>query len=141
MADTSGMAEEETQVSSSDEIDPRMDVYVWDMDETLILLNSLMKSSYVEAFNGLKDVPKCVELGRIDGVFVLQIENYIKLFLDVMSKYDDGRDLFDYDFNKDELGPPHDDVNKRKLAYRPKILADGNEDGVNEIQEIQSNIK
>ncbi|XP_058723469.1 uncharacterized protein LOC131595192 [Vicia villosa] len=50
MAATSGIAEEETQVSSSDEIDPRLDVYVWDMDETFILLNSLLKSSYAEAW-------------------------------------------------------------------------------------------
>ncbi|XP_058765101.1 eyes absent homolog [Vicia villosa] len=133
MAATSGIALEETQVSSSDEINPRLDVYVWDMDETLILLNSLLKSSYAEAFNGLKDVQKGVELGRMwenlilqlcdDNFFYDQIENYNKPFLDVMSKYDDGRDLSDYDFNKDELGPPHDDVNKRKLAYRHRVIA------------------
>jgi len=54
---------------------------------------------------------------------VLQIESYNKPFLDVMSKYDDGKDLSDYDFNQDELGPPHDDANKRKLAYRHRIIA------------------
>ncbi|CAI8609440.1 unnamed protein product [Vicia faba] len=133
MAATSGIAEEETQVSSSDENNPRLDVYVWDMDETLILLNSLLKSSYAESFNGLKDVRKGVELGRMwenlilqlcdDNFFYGQIENYNKPFLDVMSEYDDGRDLSDYDFNTDELGPPHDDVNKRKLAYRHRVIA------------------
>lgn len=133
MAATSGIAEEDTQVSSSDDIDPRLDVYVWDMDETLILLNSLLKSSYAEAFNGLKDAQKGVELGKVwenlilqlcdDNFFYDQIENYNKPFLDVLSKYDDGRDLSDYDFNKDGLGPPHDDVNKRKLAYRHRVIA------------------
>ncbi|KAI5417793.1 eyes absent homolog [Lathyrus oleraceus] len=133
MAATSGIAEEDTQVSSSDDVDPRLDVYVWDMDETLILLNSLLKSSYAEAFNGLKDAQKGVELGKVwenlilqlcdDNFFYDQIENYNKPFLDVLSKYDDGRDLSDYDFNRDGLGPPHDDVNKRKLAYRHRVIA------------------
>lgn len=57
------------------------------------------------------------------GFLCLQIENYNKPFLDVLSKYDDGRDLSDYDFNKDGLGPPRDDVNKRKLAYRHRVIA------------------
>ncbi|KAJ1428950.1 HAD-like superfamily [Sesbania bispinosa] len=134
MATASGMAEEETQVFSSNSIHPRLDVYVWDMDETLILLNSLLKSSYAEAFNGLKDVQKGVELGRMwenlilqicdDYFFYEQIENYNKPFLAALTQYDDGRDLSDYDFNQDELGPPHDDVNKRKLAYRHRIVAE-----------------
>lgn len=163
MAAASGTSEEETRVSSGDNIHPRLDVYIWDMDETLILLNSLLKSSYAEAFNGLKDVQKGVELGKMWenlilqlcddhffyeqvrfgflvqvfsmacfllwrvslmwGVFVLQIESYNKPFLDVLSKYDDGKDLSDYDFNQDELGPPLDDANKRKLAYRHRIIA------------------
>jgi eyes absent family protein 2 len=133
MAAASGMTDEEKQVSSIDNIHPRLDVYVWDMDETLILLNSLLKSSYAEAFNGLKDVQKGVELGKMwenlilkvcdDHFFYEQIENYNQPFLDVLSKYDDGRDLSDYDFNQDELGPPHDDANKRKIAYRHRIIS------------------
>lgn len=67
------MAEEEIQVSSSNNIHPRLDVYVWDMDETLILLNSLLKSSYAEAFNGLKDAQKGVELGRMWENLILQL--------------------------------------------------------------------
>jgi eyes absent family protein 2 len=59
----------------------------------------------------------------LGGVSVLQIENYNQPFLDVLSKYDDGRDLSDYDFNQDELGPPHDDANKRKIAYRHRIIS------------------
>ncbi|XP_045786223.1 eyes absent homolog isoform X2 [Trifolium pratense] len=133
MAAASEITKEETQVSSNDNIHPRLDVYVWDMDETLILLNSLLKSSYAEAFNGLKDVQKGVELGKMwenlilklcdDHFFYEQIENYNKPFLDVLSKYDDGRDLSDYDFNQDELGSPHDDANKRKIAYRHRIIS------------------
>ncbi|CAJ1943125.1 unnamed protein product [Sphenostylis stenocarpa] len=118
---------------SGNSVHPRLDVYVWDMDETLVLLNSLLKSSYAEAFNGLKDVGKGVEIGRMwenlilqtcdDYFFYEQIETYNEPFLDALAQYDDGRDLSDYDFNQDELGSPHDDANKKKLAYRHRVIA------------------
>jgi eyes absent family protein 2 len=73
MAAASGMTDEEKQVSSIDNIHPRLDVYVWDMDETLILLNSLLKSSYAEAFDGLKDVQKGVELGKMWENLILKV--------------------------------------------------------------------
>ncbi|RDX89219.1 Eyes absent-like 2 [Mucuna pruriens] len=133
MTSASGMPEKETQLLSSNSVHPRLDVYVWDMDETLVLLNSLLKSTYAEAFNGLKDVQKGVEIGRMwenlilkicdDYFFYEPIENYNKPFLDALAQYDDGRDLSDYDFNQDELGSPHDDANKRKLAYRHRVIA------------------
>lgn len=59
----------------------------------------------------------------MDFLFPLQIENYNEPFLDIMSQYDDGKDLSDYDFNQDGLGPPHDEENKRKLAYRHRVIA------------------
>ncbi|QCD81450.1 eyes absent homolog [Vigna unguiculata] len=134
MADAVGMPEQDTPIFSGNNVRPRLDVYVWDMDETLVLLNSLLKSSYAEAFNGLKDVQKGVEIGRMwenlilqtcdDYFFYEQIENYNKPFLDALAQYDDGRDLSDYDFNKDELGAPQDDANKRKLAYRHRVIAE-----------------
>lgn len=40
-------------------------VYIWDMDETLILLKSLLNGAFAETYNGLKDVQKGVELGRM----------------------------------------------------------------------------
>ena len=52
-----------------------------------------------------------------------QIENYNKPFLDALIQYDDGRDLSGYDFDQDGFGPPHDDDNKRKLAYRHRDIA------------------
>ena len=54
---------------------------------------------------------------------VMQIENCNKPFLDALSQYDDGRDLSDYDFSEDGFGPLNDDINKRKLAYRHRIIA------------------
>lgn len=41
-----------------------------------------------------------------------------------MADYDDGRKLSDYDFNHDGFGNPIDDVNKRKLAYRHRVIAE-----------------
>lgn len=52
-----------------------------------------------------------------------QIENYNEPFLDAMREYDDGKDLSEYDFSKDGFGPPIDDPNKRKLAYRHRVIA------------------
>lgn len=53
----------------------------------------------------------------------MQIENYNQPFLDVLSEYDDGRDLSNYDFDQDGFGPPCDDGNKRKLAFRQRVIA------------------
>lgn len=72
MADAVGMPEQDTPIFSGNNVRPRLDVYVWDMDETLVLLNSLLKSSYAEAFNGLKDVQKGVEIGRMWENLILQ---------------------------------------------------------------------
>lgn len=52
-----------------------------------------------------------------------QIENCNQPFLDVFKQYDDGRDLSDYNFSMDEFGPLADDINKRKLAYRDRLIA------------------
>ena len=49
------------QQDSKDQI---LTVYIWDMDETLILLKSLLNGAYAEAFNGSKDVQKGIEIGK-----------------------------------------------------------------------------
>lgn len=111
----------------------KMYVYIWDMDETLILLKSLLNGTYAEAFNGSKNVQKGIELGEMWEKHILQlcdqyffyeqIENYNEPFLDALSEYDDGRDLSDYDFNKDGFSTPYDNPNKTKLAYRHRVIA------------------
>lgn len=147
--------------------DEKLDVYIWDMDETLILLKSLLTGTYAEGFNGVKNVQEGVEIGKnwekqilslcddhffyeqvscfayawtwvvyvylfyaLDGnldfeilVWLVQIENHNKPYLDVLSRYDDGRNLSEYDFSKDEFGASYDDDNKRKLAYRHRVIA------------------
>ncbi|XP_059656759.1 eyes absent homolog [Cornus florida] len=111
----------------------KLKVYIWDMDETLILLKSLLNGTYAEVFNGLKDVQKGVEIGKIwekhilqvsdENFFYEQIENCNNPFVDALSQYDDGRDLSDYNFHQDDFSPSHDDISKRKLAYRHRIIA------------------
>jgi len=167
-------------------------VYIWDMDETLILLKSLLNGTYAEAFNGLKDVQRGIDIGKMwekyildvcDNYFFyeqvsflvycchiiaflmlfrfdlcrfvsdflnyvcflsvstvseqkflgdlsypniaicLQIENYNQPIAHALSQYDDGCDLSHYDFSQDSISAPNDDLNKRKLAYRHRIIA------------------
>lgn len=54
-------------------MDKRVDVYIWDMDETLILLKSLLNGTYAEAFDGLKDVQKGVEIGKMWEKHILDL--------------------------------------------------------------------
>ncbi|KAJ7952666.1 Plant intracellular Ras-group-related LRR protein [Quillaja saponaria] len=117
-------ADQNPKVSAKSSMDHKLNAYIWDMDETPILLKSLLNGTYAVAFNGLKDVQKSIEIGKMwekhilhlcdDFFFYEQIENYNKPFLDALSQYDDGRDLSDYDFNQDGLDSPHDDANKKK---------------------------
>lgn len=120
--------------------DGKMNVFIWDMDETLILLQSLINGNYAEAFNGLKNVKNGREIGKIwenqilqicdDYFFYEQIENFNQPHLDVTCQYDDGQDLSDYDFDKDGFGALLDDVNKRKLAYRHRTIANNYRKGL-----------
>ncbi|KAK9120696.1 hypothetical protein Syun_018313 [Stephania yunnanensis] len=121
------------KIIRTDAIEQKINVYIWDMDETLILLKSLLNGTYAEAFNGSKDVQKGKEIGRMwedhllrvcdDYFFYEQIENCNKPSLDALSDYDDGRDLSDYDFGKDRFTSPYDDPSRRKLAYRYRVIA------------------
>ncbi|XP_057822547.2 eyes absent homolog [Cryptomeria japonica] len=107
-------------------------VYIWDMDETLILLKSLLNGKYAEPFSGSKDVQHGIKIGRrwerhilqvCDEFFYYeQVENFNESHLDAWSDYDDGMDLSNYDFNNDNLAEPSDDVNRRKHAYRYRCI-------------------
>ncbi|KQK19999.1 eyes absent homolog 2 [Brachypodium distachyon] len=118
-------------------------VYVWDMDETLILLKSLLDRSFAGHFEGLKDLDKGVEIGKrweniilevCDGHFFYEeIENYNEPCLNSLLQYDDGKDLTKYDFEADCFSSPYDDANKRKLAYRHRAIADKYAKGLEKI--------
>lgn len=73
MGDNLHVPHEETKGIVEDTVDGRLDVYIWDMDETLILLKSLLNGMYAEAFNGLKDAQKGVEIGKIWEKHILDL--------------------------------------------------------------------
>lgn len=52
-----------------------VNVYIWDMDETLILLRSLLNGTYAESFNGSKDVQRGVEIGKMWEKHILKISD------------------------------------------------------------------
>ncbi|CAM0912442.1 unnamed protein product [Alopecurus aequalis] len=114
--------------------DQPMNVYVWDMDETLILLKSLLDGSFAGHFEGLKDHEKGTKLGKRweniilelcdEHFFYEEIENYNEPYLNALYEYDDGKNLTKYDFEADCFSSPYDDVNKRKLAYRQRAIGE-----------------
>lgn len=53
--------------------DRKVKVYVWDMDETLILLKSLLNGTYAEAHGGSKDVQKGKEIGKMWEKLILDL--------------------------------------------------------------------
>ncbi|XP_015866001.3 eyes absent homolog [Ziziphus jujuba] len=140
MGESTSVADLKTKGFTKNNMDHKVNVYVWDMDETLILLKSLLNGTYAEAFNGSKDVQEGIEIGKVWEKYILdlcdnhffyeQIENYNKPFLGALSQYDDGRDLSEYDFNHDGFGPPYDDASKTKLAYRHRVIAHNYKQGL-----------
>ncbi|KAK1285668.1 hypothetical protein QJS10_CPB20g01280 [Acorus calamus] len=133
---------DQSSTSNNATKDP-VNVYIWDLDETLILLKSLLTGAYAEALNGLKDSQTGVKIGKCweklilqvcdEHYFYEQIENYNEPFIDSLLEYDDGRDLSGYDFSNDGLSPPFDDSIKRKLAYRHRVIAQKYEQGLHNI--------
>ncbi|XP_057792556.1 eyes absent homolog [Salvia miltiorrhiza] len=124
-------------------MDQKLKVYIWDMDETLILLKSLLTGTYAGAFNGLKDVQNGVNLGKLWENHILkvcdthffydQIESFNQPYLDFLNQYDDGADLSSYNFSQDGFGPVLDALNKRKLAYRHRVVAEKYRKGLHNI--------
>lgn len=133
--------------SSDAERNGHTNVYIWDMDETLILLKSLLDGTYAQSFNGSKDVRKGIEIGKYWENHILevcdkyfyyeQIENYNEPFLSSLIKYDDGKELSDYDFNNDGFSHPYDDANKRKLAYRHRMIREKYAKGLRDVLDQQ----
>ncbi|KAJ4848016.1 hypothetical protein Tsubulata_009346 [Turnera subulata] len=144
MGDNSVVYDKKVEDFAEKPVNQVTNVFVWDMDETLILLKSLLNGAYAKAFNGEKDEQKGVEIGRTwenrilelsdELFFYEEIENYNKPYLDALKEYDDGRDLSDYDFGKDGFGPPYDDdANRRKLAYRHRVIANKYKQGLHNV--------
>ncbi|KAJ8434194.1 hypothetical protein Cgig2_004665 [Carnegiea gigantea] len=145
MADSTGagLPFQNEKLDSENESSQKKIVYIWDMDETLILLKSLLNGTYAEAFNGLKDVQRGIDIGKMWEKYILdvcdnyffyeQIENYNQPIVHALSQYDDGCDLSSYDFSQDSISAPSDNLNKRKLAYRHRIIAHKYKQGLHSI--------
>lgn len=124
-------------------MDPKRKIYIWDMDETLILLKSLLNGSYAGAFNGMKNAENGAKIGRLWENHILQVcdryffykqvENINQPYLDILNEDDDGLDLSDYDFNADGFCLPLDASNRRKLAYRHRAIAEKYRKGLYDI--------
>lgn len=54
-------------------MDQKMNVFIWDMDETLILLKSLINEKFAESFNGSKNWTTGVRIGKAWEKHLLQI--------------------------------------------------------------------
>ena len=48
-------------------------VFVWDLDETLIIFQTLLDGRYVELFDGFKDTHKATLLGRRWETLILEV--------------------------------------------------------------------
>lgn len=61
------------EVSPGNTITEKLNVYIWDMDETLILLKTLLDGTYAKSFNGLKDIKQGIEIGKMWEKLILQV--------------------------------------------------------------------
>ncbi|KAG0570103.1 hypothetical protein KC19_6G138800 [Ceratodon purpureus] len=120
-----------------DEVQKRVTIsdptlYVWDLDETLIIFQTLRNGRYAELHKGCKDPQEACELGKRweslildicdDYFFYKQVENFNEPSLLSLQDFDDGADLSDYNFDGDNLTVPVDAANKKKLAYRHRFV-------------------
>lgn len=109
-------------------------VYVWDLDETLILFQSLLTGQWARAVGGDVAEARGLELGGVwerlildlcdNHMFFKQMESIDQPSLRHIALYDDGADLGGYDFGADGLGPPTSDDERRKLAYRYRYMVE-----------------
>lgn len=75
MGESTSVADQKTKGFAKNTVDQKINVYIWDMDETLILLKSLLNGAYAEAFNGLKDVQEGVEIGKLWEKYILDLSD------------------------------------------------------------------
>nr|SVE94139.1 EOG090X0398 [Simocephalus serrulatus] len=84
-------------------------VFIWDLDETIIIFHSLMTGSYASRFG--KDVPGSIQLGvgmeelifnlSDSHFFFNDLEECDQVHIDDVSSDDNGQDLSNYNFRSD----------------------------------------
>lgn len=81
--------EESTRVfaKSAKDQKEKLNVYVWDMDETIILLKSLLDGTYAKAFGGSKDVKRGEELGKMWEKEILDLCDHFFFYEQVRSRF------------------------------------------------------
>lgn len=115
-------------------------VFVWDMDETLIVFQTLLDGQYVELFDGSKDSHKATQLGRRwerlvlevcdEYFFYQQTEEFNHPNVDSLQEYDDGINLDEYKFEDMSLTPPLDAEDLQKLRYLYRYISQLYEQGL-----------
>lgn len=62
-------------------------VFVWDMDETLIIFQTLLDGRYVGLFDGYKDCQKATHLGRRWEQLILEVCDEYFFYQQVLSSH------------------------------------------------------
>lgn len=117
-------------------------VFVWDLDETLIIFQTLLDGRYVQHFDGFKDSAKAVGLGRRwerlilevcdDYFFYNQVEDYNYPNVISLQAYDDGADIADFTFG-DNLKPPLHTSDLTKLSHVHRYATNRYEQGLEKL--------
>lgn len=73
MSESASVSDQKAKGLVENSLDQTKNVYIWDMDETLILLKSLLNGTYAEAFNGSKNVKEGLEIGKMWEKHILDL--------------------------------------------------------------------
>eukprot|EP00850_Spirogloea_muscicola_P023724 SM000382S14598 [mRNA] locus=s382:25012:27688:- [translate_table: standard] len=105
-------------------------VFVWDLDETLIVFQSLLSGDFAAAVG--KDPNAGRALGSRweelildfcdDQFFFKEMEDVDQVSINEVAAADDLADLGGYDFGGDNIAQPTDEPSQRKLAYRYRAI-------------------
>ncbi|EKX48688.1 hypothetical protein GUITHDRAFT_136384 [Guillardia theta CCMP2712] len=111
-------------------------VLIWDLDETLIIFNSLLTGSFMHNKEGLSaETSKALSglAGKLeslvyqvaeDKLFFKSLEGRNRWNFEAALSHDDGRDLTNYDFDNDGLqGLPGDSSSQRKETAGDMVKA------------------
>eukprot|EP00850_Spirogloea_muscicola_P000932 SM000003S11177 [mRNA] locus=s3:1403591:1407159:+ [translate_table: standard] len=110
--------------------EPSGAVFVWDLDETLIVFQSLLSGDFAAAVG--KDPNAGRALGSRweelildfcdDQFFFKEMEDVDQVSINEVAAADDLADLGGYDFGCDNMAQPTDEPSQRKLAYRYRAI-------------------
>ncbi|CAD7700016.1 unnamed protein product [Ostreobium quekettii] len=106
-------------------------VIIWDLDETLILYQSLLSGEFMMAnpqlrHDALKSLgefwKKAIYQVMDEHMFFRQIEHMDQMTATALMNHDDGAGLMDYNFGTDHLCGLFQEGSQQKLAYRYRLI-------------------